>query len=254
MPVQATQVYRIVIMTSKVFKSFRPSRLATFVLFLLTLLFATLGTWQINRATEKTALEQLHQEAAALSLETAIAQNSRFSRISVSGFYDTDRHVLLDNQIWHGRAGVYVFTPFYTTNGTAILVNRGWLPLAPDRKSTPEIPTPQDELVIHGILNTVPVPGRILGAADTLNPHLWPQLVTYLNLTDVSDSLEVPLENWVIQLSQSEPAGFDGREWKPVFLSSSRHSGYAFQWFALAATSVLMWIFISFRKPTGNKK
>jgi len=241
-------------MTSKVFKSFRPSRLATLALFLLALLFATLGTWQVNRATEKSAIEQLHQQAPALSLEIAIAQNSRFSRVSVNGIYDTNRHVLLDNQIWQGRAGVYVFTPFHTTSGRIILVNRGWLPLAPDRKSTPVIPTPQNELVLRGMLNTVPVPGLILGAADTLNPDLWPQLVTYLNLADISDLLDTPLENWVIQLSPSEPAGFDGREWKPVFLSSSRHKGYAFQWYALTAASILMWIFISFRKPTGTKK
>lgn len=254
MPVQTAQVYCIVIMTSKVFKSFRPSRLVTLVLFLLALLFATLGTWQINRAMEKAVLEQLHQHAAASSLESAIAQNSRFSRIRVNGSYDSNRHILLDNQIWKGRAGVYVFTPFHTTDGTTILVNRGWLPLAADRKSTPEIPTPRDGLVLRGILNTLPVPGRILGAADKLDPDQWPQLVTYLNLSDISVSLDIPLENWVIQLSPSEATGFDGREWKPVFLSSSRHRGYAFQWFALTATSILMWIFISFRKPTGNKK
>ena len=197
---------------------------------------------------EKTVLEQQHQTAGALPLETAIAQESRFSSIDVSGRYDPNRHILLDNQIWQGRAGVYVFTPFYPNGGTAILVNRGWLPLAPDRKSMPQVLTPQHEIVLKGMLNTLPVPGRVLGSADQLKREQWPQLVTYLNLPDISGSLGTPLENWVIQLSKSEPDGFDGREWKAVFLSSSRHKGYAFQWFALVAACIVMWIFIGFKK------
>ena len=241
-------------MTAKVFKSFRPGKLPTLMLFLLTLLFCTLGSWQARRASEKSILEEQHRTAPATTLEQAVAQKSRFSRISVSGSYDAKRHFLLDNQIWKGRAGVYVFTPFYASTGTTILVNRGWLPLAPDRKSMPEITTPGEELVLSGMLNTAPVPGRILGAADTLNSDAWPQLVTYLNLADISDLLELPIETWIIQLSKSDSTGFEGREWKPVFLSSSRHRGYALQWFALAAASVLMWIIISFRNPTGNKK
>jgi len=241
-------------MLPKVFKSFHPSKSATLVLFLLVCLFATLGTWQERRAMEKQTIEQQHRSAGALSLESAMSNASRFSRIEVSGHYDTHRHILLDNQIWQGRAGVYAFTPFNTAQGSTILVNRGWLPLAPDRKTLPDIPTPQHEIVLKGMLNTLPVPGRILGSADQLEQDQWPQLVTYLNLPDISGSLGTPLENWVIQLSKSEPDGFDGREWKPVFLSSDRHRGYAFQWFALVAACVVMWVYLGFRKPSGNNK
>jgi surfeit locus 1 family protein len=241
-------------MVFKVIKSFRPSRSATLVLFLLALVFATLGRWQEIRAREKLITEQQHQLAMPLSLKTAIAQGSRFSRIDVSGHYDSSRHILLDNQIWRGRGGVYVFTPFYTSSGTALLVNRGWLPLSADRKTLPEIPTPQHELALKGMLNTLPVPGRMLGPADKLRQDLWPQLVTYLNLADISASLETPLENWIIQLSESDQSGFEGRDWEPVFLSSKRHKAYAFQWFALVAASVMMWVYIGFKKPSGNRK
>ena len=213
-----------------------------------------LGSWQQKRSLEKAAMEQQHRVALPLSLEKAITQGSRFSSVDVSGHYDANRHILLDNQIWQGRAGVYVFTPFYTTEGVNILVNRGWLPLAPDRKTMPDIPTPQHELVLKGILNTLPVPGRILGSADQLRQEQWPQLVTYLNLLDISESLDTPLENWVIQLSKSETDGFDGRDWKPVFMSSERHKGYAFQWFALVAACVVMWVYLGFRKISGISK
>ncbi len=241
-------------MLPEVFKSFRPSRAATLVLFLLACLFASLGTWQQRRAVEKLAIEQQNLNAPPLSLETAVTQNSRFSTINARGHYDASRHILLDNQIWQGQAGVYVFTPFYTTEGTAILVNRGWLPLSPDRKNLPAIPTPNAEVELTGILNTPPVPGRVLGSADQLQREQWPQLVTYLNLPDISETLGTPLENWVVQLAKTEPDGFDGRDWQPVYLSSSRHQGYAFQWFALLAACVVMWVFLGLRKQTGIKK
>jgi len=241
-------------MVLKVFKSFRPSRPATLALFLLACVFTLMGTWQQRRAQEKSVIEQQHQVARPMPLQTALVNESRFSPIDASGKYDDHRHILLDNQIWKGRAGVFVFTPFYTNSGTAILVNRGWLPLAPDRKSLPDIPTPRHETVLRGRLNTLPVPGRLLGSPDQLKPGQWPQLVTYLNLADISKSLGTPLENWVIQLSKSEAGGFEGREWKPVFMSSSRHRGYAFQWFALLAACIAMWIFLGFRKPSGNNK
>lgn len=241
-------------MLQKVFKSFRPPMAATLALFLLACLFATLGTWQQRRAAEKRAIELQHRTAPSLSLESAIDRKSRFSTVDALGRYEGTRHILLDNQIWHGQVGVYVFTPFHTVLGTTILVNRGWLPLSPDRKSLPKIPTPAGEVVLRGILNTPPVPGRLLGPADRLDQHDWPQLVTYLNLADISAILGAPLEDWVVQLSDSEPGGFEGRDWQPVYLTSSRHQGYAVQWFSLLAACFVMWVFIGLRKQTGTKK
>ena len=222
------------------------------MLFILASLFASLGMWQTKRAAEKEQTEIQHRTASTVSFKTALARDERFARIDVSGHYDPFRHILLDNQIWKGRAGVHVFTPFYTTDGTAILVNRGWLPLAADRQTLPDIPTPQHETVLRGMLNTLPVPGRILGQADKMNQNQWPQLVTYLNLENITESLDVSLENRIIQLSDSEQAGFEGRDWKPVFLTSRKHKAYAFQWFALATISIVLWIITSFRKPSGN--
>jgi len=241
-------------MTFKVSRSFRPSIPGTVALLLLAALFASLGTWQTKRAAEKSETEQQHRAATTVALETALAGGQRFARIDIGGRYDPERHILLDNQVWKGRAGVYVFTPFYTNDGTTILVNRGWLPLSADRRTMPEVPTPRHQTVLRGMLNILPVPGRMMGQADTLNQDKWPQLVTYLNRANIAESLDSPLENWVIQLSPSEKDGFEGREWKPVFLSSDRHKGYAFQWFSLTAACFVLWVFISFRKSSGSSK
>ena len=241
-------------MRLKVSRSFRPGMPSTLVLFLLAAVFTNMGVWQTKRAAEKEQTEQLHQTAGKVTLQQALASELRFSNISVSGHFDPERHVLLDNQIWKGRGGVHVFTPFHTLDGTTILVNRGWLPLAADRQSMPEIPTPDHETVLRGIFNTFPVPGRLLGSADDMRSAQWPKLVTYLNHENIAESLNSQLENWVIQLFKSEKAGFEDRDWKPVFLSSRRHKAYAFQWFALATTSFLLWLFMGFRQEVDEKQ
>ncbi len=234
-------------MSSKVSRFFKPSLLATTILFLLAVLFTNLGLWQAKRSAGKAAIEQQFVTAKPLLLETAIAQESRFARIDTGGRYDNKRHILLDNQIWHGRAGVHVFTPFYTHEGTVILVNRGWLPMA-DRTTLPKIPTPQQPTVLRGILNIYPMPGRMLGPADALVSDQWPQLVTYLSPKDISVALNEPLPNWVIQLSATEQDGFEGRDWQPVFLTSNKHKAYAVQWFGLATISIILWIFNGIRR------
>lgn len=238
----------------KGFKSFRPPLALTVFLMVLGIIFAGLGSWQVKRGAEKEGLEEKHARAEEKPLERALAEQDRFSRVTATGSYDPGRHFLLDNQIWKGRAGVYVFTPFYTTHGDVILINRGWLPLAPDRKSLPGIPTPDTEITLKGILNTLPVPGRILGSADRLSPDQWPQLLTYMKLDDLSASLGQPLENAVIQLSATDPTGFEGRDWKPVFLSSQRHNAYAFQWFALCFACIIMWLVLGFKNSSGRKQ
>jgi len=235
-------------MSSKVSSFFKPSMIATVVLFLLATLFANLGLWQARRGAEKAATEQQFATAKPLLLEQAIAQKSRFAQIDVSGHYDNKRHFLLDNQVWQGRAGVHVFTPFYTIEGTVIMVNRGWLPLSADRKTMPAIPTPQNRTALRGILNIFPVPGRILGPADQLCDTYWPQLVTYLNSADMSAVLNTPLAEWIVQLSDTEQAGFEGRDWQPVFLTSNKHKAYAFQWYALSGISIVLWIFNGIRR------
>lgn len=239
-------------MTPRVSRSFQPSVAATVALLLLALLFASLGTWQTKRAAEKTALKSEHEKAPTMTLDAALANDQRFARIVVSGRYDPQRHVLLDNQSWLGRNGVHVFTPFLSSGGVAILVNRGWLPLPPDRKSLPEIPTPDYQVTLSGIVNLMPVPGRMVGEADTLAKDDWPQLVTYMQHADITHALALPLETRIIQLSRDADYGFEDRAWKPVFLSPERHRAYAFQWYALMAAALVLWLLTSFRKEPGN--
>ena len=222
------------------------------VLLPLALLMAALGWWQIERMQEKQVLIANFEDASTMTLDAALDSESRFARVSATGRFDTERHLLLDNQVLDGKPGVHVFTPFQTFSGTTILVNRGWKPMAADRRSLPEVWTPAVPVGIRGILAPPPEHRQRLGAADEINGDDWPQLVTYLDLDRATDALEISLPDWVLWLALDDPAGFEGRNWSPAVMTPERHRAYAIQWFALSVTALVIWLALVLRAMRRN--
>jgi surfeit locus 1 family protein len=182
----------------------------------------------LERKEEKQMLFESFENAPAMSIEPAISQAERFALVNAFGHYDAKRHILLDNKILNGRAGVHVLTPFHLTDGTVLLVNRGWLPMPADRLSLPAVPTDSSPQTITGRLNGLPTEGVRVGAADVLTTDDWPQLVTYLDQKPIESALDEILSGWIIQLDAGDPSGFDGRQWTPAVMEPAVHGAYAF--------------------------
>jgi len=238
---------------------FRPSIKLSLALALLAFVFLRLGFWQLERKAEKTRLFEQFDNAPTRQIGPALLQGRRFTRVEAYGHYDPARHVLLDNKIFNGRAGVHVLTPFMLQDGRQILVNRGWLPLPPDRRSLPQVHSDDELRIIRGRLNTPSTGGPRIGDADTLVRDNWPQLVTYLDLDSVAEVLDVPLEPWLLQLDPQDDSGFEDRQWRAAFMGPEIHSAYAFQWFSIAAATLIIWITLGVRRaqllsknPPGN--
>jgi len=232
--------------------SFRPAVAPTMAAAALAALFLSLGSWQLQRSAAKQ--ERIERHASAphrVGLPPADAAGE-FIHTTLRGAFDTRRHVLADNQVLNGRAGVHVYTPFRLPGGESVLVNRGWLPLAPDRRELPEISTPGEAIEISGRLGPIPASGRQLGPTDDVEPERWPQLLTYPDLARISGALGSELFPLVLFLDPESPGGFEGRDWPPVFLTPTRHRAYAFQWFALAAAILAAWFLLGLRGGTGE--
>ena len=232
---------------------FKPSIKLTLLLLALMLGFLRLGWWQTERKAEKEQLFVQFDNAPVLGMEQALEQGALFARVEARGHYDAERHVLLDNKILNGRAGVHVLTPFNLDDGTRILVNRGWLPIPPDRRSLPEISGNSENRVITGILNQPPAGGPRIGDPDVLVTDQWPQLVTYLELDAVANALGTRLEPWILQLDSGDTSGFEGRQWKAAVMEPEVHGAYALQWYALAAAALIIWITLGVRRAQNAR-
>ena len=227
---------------------FRPSITQTLILVTLAAVFLRLGLWQLERKADKELLFERFENAPSMSLGQALEAGQPFTRVAARGHFDPERHILLDNKVWQGRAGVHVLTPFVPEVGPALLVNRGWLPLPADRSYLPDVPTASGAFELTGRLAPPPGVGRRLGAPDALVTDDWPQLVTYLDLPSVAGALEEPLAPWVILLDAADPGGFEGRQWSPAAMTPAVHGGYAVQWLGLLAATVVIWLVLGLRR------
>lgn len=226
---------------------FRTSVKLTLLLAALALVFSALGRWQLERRAEKQDLFERFQNAPLIGLEEALGRDGDFARVRLSGRYDPVRHILVDNRIWQGRAGVHVLTPFDLDDGGTILVNRGWLPMAPDRQSLPDIPTDTAPRTISGMLIEPVSGGQRLGEPDVFENGTWPWLVTWFDMDAGATALGPDLAPRVLQLDATDDSGFGDRAWRAAVMEPEVHGAYALQWFALGAAAVVIWIVLGVR-------
>lgn len=227
--------------------TFKPSIASIALTLALLALFLGLGRWQLQRAESKQQRIELHASAPQQTGLPNPDEALEFTRVTLEGSFDPARHILADNKVLSGRAGVHAYTPFMLLSSETVLVNRGWLPLPADR-SLPPVPTTEGVIRISGRLGPITGTGRQLGQTDSVSERQWPQLLTYPDLDRISPALGVQLYPLVLFLDHDSPGGFEGRDWQPVFMSPARHRAYAFQWFALAAATIAGWFLLGLRK------
>lgn len=210
------------------------------LLLALTLIFASLGNWQIHRKTDKQELLNNFEQAPEMTLQQALSSGKDFARVEILGRYETQWHVLLDNKIWQGKTGVHAMTLFYSTQGPPVLVDRGWLAMRADRMVLPDVITPDRELVIRGLLSKLPTGGVQLGQPDVIEHLDGPILLTYLDIDTIAKAADMPIAPMILKLDADETSGFADRDWQPAVMLPAQHQAYAVQWYALAVTSIIL--------------
>jgi surfeit locus 1 family protein len=221
---------------------------------LLPLLIA-LGMWQLGRSEEKKVFlerqEQGQTSAEVIQLSPAIDTDVdalRYKKVQVAGHYDQAHQFLIDNQISGGKAGYFVLTPFVLEGeATAVLVNRGWVPLNKIRSVLPDIPLKSQQAQIRGRINHFPAVGIKLAGAE-IPTKGWPSVLQVVDSQILAKKLEYPLFPFQIELDKDLPDGF-GREWQTTtIMLPEQHTAYAVQWFALAFTLTILFIGYSFKR------
>jgi surfeit locus 1 family protein len=216
----------------------------------------SLGFWQLRRADEKTALLDNYQHRTQLAAVNAKSLGSpndwRFYQAKLEGKFDEAHTILLDNKIFNGKVGYEVYTPFTAKGMTGlILVDRGFIPLGISRDELPAVPKPAKGTVsIQGMLNTPPK-SFSFGAMSDNGKIQWPLRVEYININEIAILLKDNVYPYVISLNPESPSALQVK-WQIVSVDPNKNKGYAFQWFALALT--LLVISVVLNRVPGNKK
>ena len=219
-----------------------PSWLPLLVGAVLIALFAGLGAWQISRGFEKRVEHQLFEDEADFASWHEGLVVEPFQRLEVTGTYDSEHQVLLDNIIVNSRYGHYVITPLRTLgDGPTLLVNRGWIERAEESPDERELSVPTDWVTIRGRVGHLPRAGMKMGDAFTPGDD-WPKNAVYPSYEEMAEALGTDVQAFVLLMDQGEGHGFS-RQWIPIGFGPEKHYGYALQWFAMAAvlSGLLIW-------------
>ena len=235
-------------------RRFRPRLWPTLATAVLVPLFIAAGQWQWNKAALKTSRQQqLDARSAQAAIQipaTAVdAQSLLFRKVVAHGRYEVEQQILIDNRTYRGQAGYHVLTPLHLDGSELrVLVNRGWVPALADHRQVPQIATPSGKLEVSG---TAVVPGTrffTLGADSTAPGSGWQSVWQNLDLARYAESVSFPLQPVVIELAADSAAGGFVREWKRPDERLQTNLNYAIQWWSFAATTVVLWLVVNFRK------
>lgn len=215
------------------------------VVLILAIVFVNLGFWQLRRHEER-RLENTVGEARFEAEPADVGElltstgddlaSLEFRRAVATGEFDPEHEVLIRSQVHQGVAGFHVVTPLLGERDTAILVNRGWVPLALDEVPVVEAPPPQGVVTIEGWV-------RMTQERGALGPHDPGEgrLVT-MNRVDIDRIGEqVPYDLAPVYLSMlgEQEEGGPILAAPPSFDDEGPHLAYAIQWFGFAIVGLI---------------
>lgn len=212
---------------------------------------ARLGVWQLDRAAEKTALQDALDAQGQLTPVSAVelardlgqAEAQVHRRAEVAGTWLPAQTVHLDNRQMDGRVGFYVLTPLRLDDGSVLLVQRGWRARDfTDRARLAPLPTPEGRVVLSGRLARGPA--RLYEFTDAVPGPIRQNL----DLSAFARETGLPLRP--LMLLQTSAAD-DGllRDWPRPTADVHKHYGYAFQWFALCALILALHVWFRILRP-----
>lgn len=215
-------------------------------------LTVALGFWQLGRGEEKAALAERLKAARSGPLiavpATEISEDAiAWRRVEASGRFAPEFTVFIDNRVFHGVPGYHVVTPLKIDGGERyVLVNRGWIAAAPDRRSLPRIDTPAGNVRITGIA-TVPSPRQFELSTRIADGNVWQNLT----IARYRATVAIAIQPVVVQQDNQLDDGLQ-REWIESGPSPDRNYGYAFQWFAMAAALLIYYLVTHVRKRAAK--
>ena len=215
------------------------------VVLVVATVFVNLGFWQLRRLEER-RLTNTVGESRFASDPVELGQmllgagpdleSLEYHRATFTGVYQPEHEVLIRSQVRQGTAGFHVVTPLLREDDTAVLVNRGWVPLGLDEVPVSEAAPPGGEVTIEGWVR--PTQTRpTLGPRDPETGRL--SIMSRVDIDRIREQVPFELDPVYLSLLGEQDAGQPLLVTAPRFDDEGPHLAYAIQWFAFTMIGVI---------------
>lgn len=211
-----------------------------------------LGNWQLSRYRERSAVNARIDAAARVAprplTDVLPAPGAApgtagpppdpatvWTRATVTGRYDSGNLVLVRNRTVNGRVGFEVVTPLVLGDGTAVLVDRGWVPpAAGGATAQPTVPpTPDGPVTVVGRVrmseSRAGEVGRREGRIETRR----------IAVPQIAGKLPYPTYGGYLLLDQQDPPADPAFAAVPIVHENDwQNGGYVVQWWIFAGMAV----------------
>ena len=207
----------------------------------------SLGVWQVNRANEKIEILENYDTlllSTPLSLDN---DHKNWQPVKTSGTFE-DFIIYEDNAILDGKAGYKIYHLFKNSDNSYIFIHRGFVERNKIKNNLPEVEVPE------GIKN---LEGKVL--KRTNNAFIQniqesdSRIIQEFDLSYLKERHSLlknkEIYEYLFNLQAENEMKFSAIE-KPVNMSSSKHIGYAIQWFGLCAALIILTIY-AYRRKDG---
>ena len=227
-------------------------------------MFVFLGLWQFDRLMGRRESNDLIRqrqsmpvvpvnEVMAVEDPAAAVGDAVFRQVTATGTYATDDQVLIRNRSNQGSPGYWVVTPLATSDGEALVVNRGWIPIQTGDDASPDFYAPPS--------GTVTVTGLVvdsqeqsgLGVSDPPEGKL--AALSRVDVPRLQQQVDDRLFPMFVNLVSQDPAQA-ARLPEPVpppELTDGSHLNYTGQWLIFATLTVIVYPLL-LRRTARNKE
>lgn len=254
------------------------SRVFIGLLCLMPIISFGLGTWQVKRLRWKTDLISEAEDRLTLPplplppvVNPKIASSHEFDyrRVVVKGTFRHDQEMYVLPRMRDGKEGFFVLTPLVRSDGSKLLINRGWIAKKFLPQETRPLSLPQGEVEIECLLRKTPEKNFFTPDAPPIESPMYHfmdindmsrktdcQPIYIEELLDLEGISKLPdIQGEILSVEQIERRGIPvGSSGKVEFRNT--HFQYILTWYGLSVftTIMLFTLFKQSRQSTNTIK
>ncbi len=212
-----------------------------------------LGFWQLDRAQQKQSrIDSLKKTKSEVlhSLDLVNRESmAEFSRIELATELAENSSILIENKIQNGSLGYHVLNLVRDLkSGRFVLVNRGWIDGNASRNEWPRVKLPEYYWTISGRVYKInpEILSKDANIENQANLIRLPVLDVSL-LTRLEKRFNINIKPFLIRLDSETENTFDVN-WVWNGVKPEKHLAYAFQWFGLSFTFLIVSLIVLIKK------